>query len=142
MIWWHHTLHSLFTGRGQISRFTAMISFTVSNIKSGKGWINWWISQFGNKTQFIYRFFRQIISDNDKEKLVIEKILPPPLHIKLGVVNHLQIVELQNLCKNINLVKYILYILFKIQYILINYNIYHEWFSLSHIWLLIRIGLS
>ena len=33
--------------------------------------------------------FSPIISDNDKDKLVIEKIPPPPLHIKLGVVDHL-----------------------------------------------------
>ena len=30
-----------------------------------------------------------IIPDSDKTKLVIEKISLPPLHIKLGVVNHL-----------------------------------------------------
>ena len=33
--------------------------------------------------------FAPIISDIDKNKLFIEKIHPPPLHIKLGVVNHL-----------------------------------------------------
>ena len=33
--------------------------------------------------------FEPIISDSDQNKFVIEKIPPPPLHIKLGVVNHL-----------------------------------------------------
>ena len=41
------------------------------------------LKRFGNVE------YAPIISDNDKEKLVIEKIPPPPLHIKLGVVNHL-----------------------------------------------------
>ena len=41
------------------------------------------LKKFGNVE------FSPIISDNDKNKVVIEKIPPPPLHIKLGGVNHL-----------------------------------------------------